>query len=202
MLPRKIAFLPLQSRNGNRAFPLEKSDHRRHRMFRWYGDTNMDMAGHQMPFDDLALLLFCQRVKDRAELLAHLSEQHFSTPFGHEHNVILCSSILNEISFDRFQTCILSWWGHQATGRGFYSWNGQTFSSLTGRTSAYRLSYFRNPAASELGKLVEETRRQELLAALTQYLQPDGKGGWVVEIQTGSVFRGANGQSYARLPGK
>ena len=46
------------------------------------------------------------------------------------------------------------------------------------------------------------TRRQELLAALTQYLQPDGKGGWVVEIQKGSVFRGANGQSYARLPGK
>ena len=63
-------------------------------------------------------------------------------------------------------------------------------------------SYFRNPAASELKRLVEETQRQERLAALTRYLQADGKGGWIVEIQKGSVFRGANGQSYARLPGK
>ena len=63
-------------------------------------------------------------------------------------------------------------------------------------------SYFRNPAASELKRLVEETQRQERLMALTQYVQPDGKGGWIVEIQKGSVFRGVNGQSYARLPGK
>ena len=87
MLPRKIALLPLQSRNGNRAYLLEKSDYRRHRMLRWYADTNLEMAGHQMPSDDSELSLFCQRVKGRAELLVHLSEQHFSTPFGHGRNV-------------------------------------------------------------------------------------------------------------------
>jgi hypothetical protein len=48
--------------------------------------------------------------------------------------VILCSPILNGIDFDKFQTYILSLWGHQATWRGFYSRNGQTSSSLTGRT--------------------------------------------------------------------
>ena len=66
----------------------------------------------------------------------------------------------------------------------------------------FAASYFRNPAANELERLVEEARRQERLAALTQYLQPDGKGGWIVEIQKGSVFRGTDGQAYARLPGK
>jgi hypothetical protein len=34
-----------------------------------------------------------------------------------------------------FRHYILSLWSHQATWRGCYSWNGQTSSSLTGRTS-------------------------------------------------------------------
>ena len=64
-------------------------------MLRRNGDTNMDMVGHQMPFDDLTLLLFCQRVEDPAQLLAHLSEQDLPSPFGYEHYMDICSPILN-----------------------------------------------------------------------------------------------------------
>ena len=57
-------------------------------MLRRNRDTNMDMVGHQMPFDDLTLLLFCQRVEDLAQLLTHLSEQDLPSPFGYEHYMI------------------------------------------------------------------------------------------------------------------
>ena len=47
-------------------------------MLRRNGDTNVDMVGHQVPFDDLTLLLFCRRVEDLAQLLSHLSKQDLS----------------------------------------------------------------------------------------------------------------------------
>src|SRR5438270_6319496 len=46
-----------------------------------------------------------------------------------------CSPILNGIGFDKVQALHPLLVVHQATWRGFYSWNGQTSSSLTGRTS-------------------------------------------------------------------
>ena len=60
--------------------------------------------------------------------------------------------------------------------------------------------YFRDPASTRLQALEKEVRTQERLKALEQYVQPDGKGGWVVQIQRGSVFKGADGQTYGRLP--
>jgi hypothetical protein len=48
----------------------------------------MHMVRHQMPFDNLALLLPGQGVKDLAQLAAHLSEQYLAPSLGHEHNMI------------------------------------------------------------------------------------------------------------------
>jgi hypothetical protein len=42
-----------------------------------------------MPFNDLALLLPSQRVKNRAQLPPRMAENGFPPPFGHEYNVIL-----------------------------------------------------------------------------------------------------------------
>ena len=49
----------------------------------------MDMVRHQVPFENLALLLPSQRVKDRAQLPARLAEDGFAPPFRHEHNMVL-----------------------------------------------------------------------------------------------------------------
>lgn len=62
--------------------------------------------------------------------------------------------------------------------------------------------YFRDPVSNRLKQLEEEARTQERMVALTPYVQLNGKGEWIVRIEKGSVFRGADGQQYARLPGK
>ena len=62
--------------------------------------------------------------------------------------------------------------------------------------------YFRDPVSSRLKKLEEEARTQERMAALTPYVKLNGRGEWIVQVEKGSVFRGADGQQYARLPGK
>jgi len=62
--------------------------------------------------------------------------------------------------------------------------------------------YFRDPVSSRLKQMEEEARTQERMVALTPYVQLNGKGEWIVRIEKGSVFRGADGQQYARLPGK
>jgi hypothetical protein len=56
--------------NGNGAFTFEIADHRRYRVLGRYLNAYVDMIGHQMPFDNLALLLPSQLVKDRAQRLA------------------------------------------------------------------------------------------------------------------------------------
>jgi hypothetical protein len=47
------------------------------------------MIRHQVPLNDLALLLSSQRVKDRAQLFAGLPEDRLPSWFGHEHYVVL-----------------------------------------------------------------------------------------------------------------
>lgn len=63
-------------------------------------------------------------------------------------------------------------------------------------------TYFNDPLSSRIKKLEQEAREQERMAVLAPYIKPDGKGGWMVRIQKGSVFTGPDGQVYARLPGK
>src|SRR5262249_54491003 len=46
-----------------------------------------------------------------------------------------CSPTWSGLGFDKHLTLIRLRVGHQATWGGSYSWNGQTSSSLTGRTS-------------------------------------------------------------------
>lgn len=63
-------------------------------------------------------------------------------------------------------------------------------------------TYFHDPLSSRIRKLEQEAREQERMAVLMPYVKPDGKGGWMVRIQKGSVFAGPDGQVYARLPGQ
>jgi len=52
-------------------------------------DAHVHMVRHQVSFDNLALLLPSQRVEDRTQFSTRLAEDHFSTPFGYEHNMVL-----------------------------------------------------------------------------------------------------------------
>jgi len=93
------------------------------------------MVWHQVPLNNLALLLLRQRMKDRTQLLTSLPEDGFPPSFGHEYYVVLAVPFLNGMGFDKFQAFSPLFVGHQATWRGFHSCNGQTSSCLTGRTS-------------------------------------------------------------------
>jgi hypothetical protein len=79
-------------------------------------------------------------VEDRTQLPTRLAENGFPSSFGHEHHVTrtprdTCSPILNGIGSDKALTLHPLLVVHQATWSGVYSRNGQTSSSLTGRTS-------------------------------------------------------------------
>ena len=51
--------------------------------------TQVHVVWHPVPFHDLAFLLFRQRMENRPKLAADTSENRFSPPLGHEHNVVL-----------------------------------------------------------------------------------------------------------------
>jgi hypothetical protein len=68
---------------------FQKPDHRRDRMLRRNRDAHMHMVWHQVPLDNLALLLPSQRMDNRAQLLPRLAEDGFPPAFGYEHNMIL-----------------------------------------------------------------------------------------------------------------
>ncbi len=89
MLARKVPLFAAQPGDGNRALPFQKSDHRCDRMLRGNRDAHVHLVRHQVPLNDLALLLPSQRVKDRAQLPARLAEDGFAPPFRHEHNLVL-----------------------------------------------------------------------------------------------------------------
>jgi len=48
----------------------------------------MDVIGHDVAFQDLALFLTCQFVEDRPELLSDLPKQLLASPFGHAHDMV------------------------------------------------------------------------------------------------------------------
>src|SRR5215470_2437817 len=110
VLTREITLPAAQAGHRDRALPLEKADHRGHRVLRGNSDAHMHMVRHQVPFDDLALFLTCQRMEDFSQLPTRLTKALCDvvwerTPHG------ICSPISNGIGFDKFQTLniLLSW---------------------------------------------------------------------------------------------
>jgi hypothetical protein len=47
------------------------------------------MVRHQMPFDNLALLLPSQRMENLSQMTARLPEYHFAPSLGYKHNMVL-----------------------------------------------------------------------------------------------------------------
>jgi hypothetical protein len=62
------------------------------------------MVRHQMAFGDLALLLPSQRVEERTQLPTGLAKERFPPAPSARIPRGICSPILHEISFDKFQT--------------------------------------------------------------------------------------------------
>jgi hypothetical protein len=135
VLPGKVSFFALQASNRDGALSFQEPDHGGHRVLGRNSNAHVHMVRHEMPFQNLALLLPSQRMKDRTQLPADLAKDGLPPPLGHEYDVVLCSPISNGIGSDKAQTLHPLLGVHQGTGRGFYSRNGQTFSSRTGRTS-------------------------------------------------------------------
>ena len=89
MLAREVSFLAGQASDSDGTLPFQKSDHRRHRVLRWNRDAHVNMVWHQVPLDDLALLLFSQGMEDCAQLPTRLAKDDLPSSFGHEHNMVL-----------------------------------------------------------------------------------------------------------------
>ncbi len=70
-------------------FPFHEPDHLGYGVLGRNRDTHVHMVGHQMAFEDLALLLPSQRVKDGTQLTTSLAEDGLPAPFGHENDMIL-----------------------------------------------------------------------------------------------------------------
>jgi hypothetical protein len=48
----------------------------------------MHMVRHQMPFNDLAFFLPCQRMKYFSQLATRLTKQHFASSLRHERRMV------------------------------------------------------------------------------------------------------------------
>jgi hypothetical protein len=59
--------LSIQPGYGDSALHFQEPDHLGHRVLGRNSNTHVLKAGHQVAFEDLALLLPCQGVKDRAQ---------------------------------------------------------------------------------------------------------------------------------------
>ena len=89
MLPRKVSLFAAQSGDGNRTLSLQKPNHGCDWMLWWDGDAHMHVVRHEMPFDDLASLLFGQGVENSPQLLSYSPINDFPASFGHEHDMVL-----------------------------------------------------------------------------------------------------------------
>src|SRR5437667_4550455 len=98
----------------------------------------MHMVRHQVSFDNLTFLLPGQRMENRSQMTARLPEYYFAPSLGQRTRHGTCSPIWNGIGIGKaltFKNPPFKFKGsHQTTWGGFYR-NGQTSSSLTGRTS-------------------------------------------------------------------
>jgi hypothetical protein len=83
--PEKFRSLPYKRAMAMALFPSET----RSPTPRGNGDAHVHVIRHQVSLNDLALLLPSQRMKDRAQLTTRLAEGGFSSPFGHEYDMVL-----------------------------------------------------------------------------------------------------------------
>ena len=88
LLSAKVPLFALQSGDGDRALPLEESNHRGDRMLGRNRDAHMHMIWHQMTFNDLALFLLRQFMEDLAEMFTNLPIQHLAAIFGDKNNMV------------------------------------------------------------------------------------------------------------------
>src|SRR3981081_4352397 len=77
MLAREVSLLSGHTRDSDGTLAFQKSDHRRHRVLWWNRDAHVNVVWHQVPLNDLALLLFGQRVEDCTQLPARLAKDGF-----------------------------------------------------------------------------------------------------------------------------
>src|SRR5258707_1550801 len=89
MFAREIPLLPAQPGNSDRTLPFQKPDHGSHRVLGGNRDTHVHMVRHQMPFDNLALLLPGQRMENRSQMLTRLPENYFAPSLGHDNDMVL-----------------------------------------------------------------------------------------------------------------
>ncbi len=82
MFTREIFLLSAQPGDGNGALPLQKTNHRGHRVFGRNRDTYVYMVWHQVSLRNLTLLLLRQRVEDRAQLAPDVAEDRFRRRLG------------------------------------------------------------------------------------------------------------------------
>jgi hypothetical protein len=88
MFSREISLLAAPSGHRNGALPFQESDHRSDRMLWGYLDTPRHMIWHQVPFNNLPLLLPGQGMEDFPQLTTRLPEQHFAPSLGDKHHMV------------------------------------------------------------------------------------------------------------------
>ena len=76
------------SGDGNGAFAFQKADDGTDLDFGWYFDEHMDMVGHEVTLDYLAVFLARERVKDFAEARAYLAVEHFLSHLWHKDDMV------------------------------------------------------------------------------------------------------------------
>lgn len=89
MFSGEVLFLAGElSGYGNRALAFQESDHRGNCVFGWDHDQHMDVIGHDVAFENRALLLPGKFVKERADRFSDVSVQDLSASLRYEDNMI------------------------------------------------------------------------------------------------------------------
>ena len=89
VLASEVSFLTPQASNRDGTLPLQETDHRSNRVLRGNRDAHVYVVRHQMPFDNLAFFLPCQRMENWSQLPTCLPEKRLASSLGHKHDVIL-----------------------------------------------------------------------------------------------------------------
>ena len=75
--------------DGDRTFPFEKTDNRRHSILGRHLDTHRHVIWQRVAFQDTACLWAGQLVKDRPQGFAHMAKQDFPSSLWDKDDVIL-----------------------------------------------------------------------------------------------------------------
>ena len=90
MLPHKILLSSLKiPSNLNRTFSFDISNNLGHRILGWNGKQNVNMVGHKMPFNNLALFLQCQLSKYFSQVFPEIFKYCLLPILRYPYDVIL-----------------------------------------------------------------------------------------------------------------